>query len=485
MSATHPEALTSHDRIFVAGRWAPPAEERGFSEITNAATGEIMARSVRSGQADVDAAVDAASNALGIWSATTPAHRANALRRLADGLAKRQDEIARLISLEVGTPIKISQRVQVGLPISVLGAYAEAIERFPWLEIEGNSSVLSVPAGVAGAITPWNYPLHQLVAKVGGALAAGCAVVAKPSAEAHLSAIAFAEIVEEAGLPAGVFNLVPGAGIDVGEALAAHRGVDVISFTGSTRAGARVAELAASNITRVALELGGKSANVILRDADLTRAVKTGVGNAFLNSGQTCSAWTRMLVRRDRQEEALEIASATASRLTLGHPLDEATRQGPLVSARQQAAVWSYIDLGAAEGADLVIGGSQGPDSLADDLRGGFYVQPTIFGNVTNSMRIAQEEIFGPVLAVIPYDGEEEALAIANDSEFGLAGGVWSADEERAVAFARQIRTGQVDINGAAFNPAGPFGGFKKSGYGREFGSHGIREFLNYQSIQR
>jgi aldehyde dehydrogenase (NAD+) len=477
---TDPELLT-RDEIFIDGAWRLPKEPNGFSQVTNAATGGPLARTVRGGAADVDDAIVAAQSATDTWSQTTPAERADALRTLALVLTKRQDEVAELISLEVGTPRRISQRVQVGLPISVLEGYADAVERFQWEETVGNSTVYSVAAGVVGAITPWNYPLHQLVAKVGGAIAAGCAVVAKPSDEAPLSGFAFAEVVEEAGLTPGLFNLVSGTGSVVGEAIAGHPGVDVVSFTGSTGAGTRVAQLAAPNITRVALELGGKSANVILHDADLERAVKTGVGNAFLNSGQTCSAWTRMIVPRGVHAEVLELARASVDKLSLGHPLDGATRLGPLVSARQQQSVREYIDLGIAEGATLVTGGSEQPDGLGE----GFYVKPTVFGDVTTSMRIAQEEIFGPVLVILPYDDEVEALAIANDSEYGLAGGVWSADEGRALAFARKIRTGQVDINGGAFNPAAPFGGFKKSGLGREFGTFGISEFVDHQSVQR
>ena len=474
------ENLDRHE-IYVNGRWAAPIDPRGTNEVTNAATGDVLARTAQAGPADVDAAVDAATEAAAKWSQVPVTERASALRELSLALGKRQGEIARDIALEVGTPLKISERIQVGLPIAVLERYAEATERIEWEHQVGNSTVYSVAAGVVGAITPWNYPLHQLVAKVGAALAAGCAIVAKPSEEAPLSAFTLAEAIDSLGLPPGIFNLVTGAGVTVGEAIASHPGIRVVSFTGSTSAGARVGQLAAANIARVSLELGGKSANVLLEDADLARAVKAGVGNAFLNSGQTCSAWTRMVVPRGSQDEVVDLAIESAAKLQLGHPHDPSTRLGPLVSARQQTSVLGYIAVGQEEGATLALGSAEPPAGLGD----GYYVQPTIFYDVESTMRIAQEEIFGPVLSILPYDSEDEALSIANSTEYGLAGGVWSADEEKALSFARGMRTGQVDINGGAFNPAAPFGGFGKSGTGREFGTFGINEFLEHQSVQR
>jgi acyl-CoA reductase-like NAD-dependent aldehyde dehydrogenase len=473
--------LIIHDRLFIDGQWRTPREGHDHCEIVDSHTGKVFARTVCGGRGDVDSAVDAAKRAVGEWASTTPEERADVLRQLSVALSKRSDEIAPLICQEVGTPLKIAERIQVGLPVTVLASYADAIAGFPWEHSVGNSTVYAVSAGVAGAITPWNYPLHQLVAKVGAALAAGCAIVAKPSDAAPLSAFAFAEVVAEVGLAPGLFNLVSGSGGVVGEAIAAHPGIRVISFTGSTQAGARVAELAAANITRVALELGGKSANIVLPDADLNRAVKVGVGNAFLNGGQTCSAWTRMLVPRDQHDEIVERIRAVVETFQLGDPRDPATRMGPLVSANHRESVLTYIRDGIEEGAQLVAGG---PDP-ADGLEDGFYVRPTVFAGVDPSMRIATEEIFGPVLVVIPYDDEIQAIDIANRSDYGLAGGVWSQDVDRALSVARRIRTGQVDINGAAFNPAAPFGGFKKSGIGREFGTHGISEFVEYQSVQR
>jgi acyl-CoA reductase-like NAD-dependent aldehyde dehydrogenase len=448
-------------------------------DVIDSTTGYPMGAVTASGAEDVDRAVTAARSAFQEWSLTTPQERAEALESLADALESHEEEAADTISLEVGTPSLISKRIQVGLPVATLRAFAEAARNLNWENTIGNSLVVREPAGVVGAITPWNYPLHQLVGKVGGALAAGCTVIAKPSDQAPLSTFILASACEEAGIPPGVFNLVPGSGRVVGETMAAHPGIDVLSFTGSTKVGARVAALAAPNITRVALELGGKSASIVLDDADFARAVKTSVGNAFLNSGQTCSAWTRLLVPRQQHDEVVDMAVAAAHRLTLGHPLAEGTRLGPLVSAKQQASVQAHIRTGMNEGR-LVLGGADQPSDLPD----GFYVKPTIFANVDPSASIAQEEIFGPVLVIIPYEDDSDAVRIANDTPYGLSGGVWSADSVRAMRVARQISAGQIDINGAPFNPASPFGGYKQSGLGREFGPYGIEEFTEIKAIQ-
>ena len=377
-------------------------------------------------------------------------------------------------------PIRLAGPIQVGLPTMVMGTYAQLLADFPFEEQVGHSLVVREPVGVVGCITPWNYPLHQVVAKVAPALAAGCTVVLKPSEVAPFSAFVLAEIVDEAGLPPGVFNLVSGVGPVVGEAIASHPDVDMVSFTGSTRAGRRVSELSAATVKRVALELGGKSANVILDDADLDRAVSTGVVNCYLNSGQTCTAWTRMLVPRDRLAEAEEIAAAKARTYRLGDPLAEETNLGPLASAAQRERVRGYIEQGLAEGAKLVTGGTEPPEGLEK----GYFVRPTVFSEVRPGMTIEQEEIFGPVLSIIPYDTEEEAIEIANDTIYGLAGGVWSGDVEHAKQVARRIRTGQVEINGGSFNPLAPFGGYKQSGHGRELGKHGLEEFLEVKSLQ-
>jgi aldehyde dehydrogenase (NAD+) len=336
------------------------------------------------------------------------------------------------------------------------------------------------PVGVVGCITPWNYPLHQICAKVAPALAAGCAVVVKPSEVTPLASFILTEIIDSLDLPAGAFNLVTGYGPVVGEAIAAHDGVDMVSFTGSTRAGRRVSEVASQTVKRVALELGGKSANVILDDADLKSAVGFGVANCYLNSGQTCSAHTRMLVPRAKLAEAEEAAANAAERARPGDPFEEGTKLGPLVSEAQRERVRDYIKKGEEEGAKLVAGGAEAPEGLEE----GYFVRPTVFSDVKPEMTIAQEEIFGPVLSIIPYDDEDEAAEIANSTIYGLDGGVWSADPERAKEFARRMHTGQVQINGATFNPLAPFGGVKQSGHGRELGRFGLEEFLDVKAIQ-
>ena len=371
-------------------------------------------------------------------------------------------------------PLSLARSVQAGLPAMVKASYAKIIREFEFEEQQDNFVVAREPIGVVGCITPWNYPLHQVVAKVGPAIAAGCTVVLKPSEVAPLTSFMLAEIIDEVGLPAGVFNLVTGYGAVVGEALAGHPDVDMVSFTGSTRAGRRVSEVAAATVKKVALELGGKSANVILDDADFEKAVASGVGNCYFNSGQTCSALTRMLVPRSRHDEAAAIAARVANGFTVGDPRTGKFKLGPLVSATQRDRVVAYIKKGIAEGATLVAGGPEPPEGLEK----GYFVRPTVFANVRNDMTIAREEIFGPVLSIIPYDDEEDAVRLANDTIYGLGGGVWSGDPERARRVARRLRTGQVEVNGGRFNALAPFGGYKQSGNGREFGKYGLEEFL-------
>src|SRR2546423_1095120 len=415
--------MIERNAIYIDGAWVPSGGT-GTIDVYGAATEEVVGRIPDGVAADVDRAVAAAKAAFGAWSITAAEERAKHLQRIQEGLMARQAELAELISTEVGMPTRLSAMIQVGLPTAQVGNYAQILRDFAFEEAVGNSLVVKEPIGVVGAITPWNYPLNQIVAKVGAALAAGCTVVLKPSEVAPLCAFLLTEIVDEAGLPAGVFNLVSGVGPVVGEAIAAHPDVDMVSFTGSTRAGKRVAEVAAGTVKKVALELGGKSANVILPDADLEKAVTAGVTNCYLNSGQTCTALTRMLVPRDRLADAERIAAAKATQYRVGDPLAEGTNLGPLISDAQRHRVRGYIEQGVAEGAKLVTGGADPPEGLDR----GYFVRPTVFSEVTPDMTIAQEEIFGPVLSIIPYDTEDEAVEIANGTIYGLAGGVSAVD---------------------------------------------------------
>ncbi|MFI0140704.1 aldehyde dehydrogenase family protein [Streptomyces luteogriseus] len=461
--------MKAHDGMYIDGAWRPAAGQ-DVIEVVNPVDEQVIGTVPAGTAEDVDAAVRAARTALPAWAATPPAERAARLAALRDVLMARADEIAETVTAELGSPLKFSQAVHAGVPIAVAGSYAELAATYAFEEKTGNSVVHQEPVGVVAAITPWNYPLHQIVAKVAPALAAGCTVVVKPAEDTPLVARLFADAVHEAGLPAGVFNLVTGLGPVAGQALAEHPGVDLVSFTGSTAVGRQIAAIAAGQVKKVALELGGKSANVILPSADLAKAVNVGVANVMSNSGQTCSAWTRMLVHRDRYDEAVELAAAAAAKY--------GDRIGPVVNAKQQDRVRGYIEKGVAEGARLVAGGPEAPREQ------GYFVAPTVFADVTPDMTIAQEEIFGPVLSILKYEDEEDALRIANGTVYGLAGAVWAGDETEAVAFARRMETGQVDINGGRFNPLAPFGGYKQSGVGRELGVHGLAEYLQTKSLQ-
>ncbi|MBW8704534.1 putative aldehyde dehydrogenase [Streptomyces sp. MBT84] len=461
--------MKAHDGMYIDGAWRPAAGP-DVIEVVNPLDEQVVGQVPAGTADDVDAAVRAARAAFPSWAATSPAERAARLRALRDVLVARKDEIAETVTAELGAPLPFSQSVHVGMPILVAGSYAELAATHAFEERVGNSVVHQEPIGVVGAITPWNYPLHQIVAKVAPALAAGCTVVLKPAEDTPLTAQIFAEAVHESGVPAGVFNLVTGRGRVAGQALAAHEGVDLVSFTGSTAVGRQIGATAGAAVKKVALELGGKSANVILPSADLARAVNVGVANVMSNSGQTCSAWTRMLVHREQYEEALELAAAAAAKY--------GDRIGPVVNARQQERVRSYIHKGIEEGARLIAGGPESPRER------GYFVRPTVFADVAPEMTIAQEEIFGPVLCVLRYEDEEDALRIANGTVYGLAGAVWAGDDAEAAAFARRLETGQVDINGGRFNPLAPFGGYKQSGVGRELGAHGLAEYLQTKSLQ-
>jgi len=467
------------DKLYIDGQWATPAGPKAI-DVRSASTEAVIGRVPEGTPEDVDAAVRAARAAFEPWAATAASERARLLSRIQEGLEARAEDIGRTIAGEVGMPLKLATRIQAGSPIFTFSMYAKMLADFKFEERIGNSIVLREPVGVVAAITPWNYPLHQIAAKVAPALAAGCSVVLKPSEIAPLNAFILAEVIHAVGLPRGAFNLVTGYGHVVGEALAKHAQVDMISFTGSVRAGKRVSELASQTVKRVTLELGGKSASVILDDADLAAAVKGTINACFLNSGQTCSAHTRMLVPEGRYEEAAKIAVDLARTFTVGDPFGDKAKLGPLTSAAQRDRVRGYIKKGIEEGAVLLCGGPDAPEGMDK----GYYMRPTIFGRVNPKSTIAQEEIFGPVLAIITYKNEDEAVSIANDTVYGLAGGVWSADEERAKRVARRLRTGQVDINGGPFNMLAPFGGYKQSGKGRELGRQGLEEYLEYKALQ-
>ncbi len=467
--------------LYIDGAWRASASDEAL-DVIDPATEQVIDSVPAGDPEDVDAAVAAAATAFPAWSALAPGRRVTHLARALELFNERIDPIAAVLTRDMGAPAKFSRSVQAGLPALMFRTYIDLVEesgeRYFEGERLGNSLIVREPVGVVGAITPWNYPLHQIVLKVVPALLAGNTVVLKPSEVAPLSAYALAEVFHDAGLPAGVFNLVSGTGPVVGEAVAAHPRVDMVSFTGSTRAGVRVSQVAAETVKRVALELGGKSPNVILPGADLTAAVKRGVADVMRNTGQSCNALTRMLVHRDVYEEAVALAAQAAAKYVPGDPKDESTRLGPLVSAAQLDKVRSYIELGVREGARLVAGG---PEPVEGP---GYHVRPTVFADVRNDMRIAQEEIFGPVLALIPYDTEDEAVALANDTVYGLSAAVWSADAESGLAVARRLRAGQVELNGGALNPRAPFGGYKRSGNGREWGLPGLEEFCEVKAVQ-
>jgi aldehyde dehydrogenase (NAD+) len=471
--------MTEHLEFYIDGRWVPPATQSKTLDVFNPSTEQVVARISAGTPADVDRAVAAARRAFETFGRTSREERVALLERIAAVYEKRLGEIAETISLEMGAPMSLARAAQAPAGLAHLKQTLGILKDFPFVEARGTTRIIREPAGVCGLITPWNWPMNQIMCKVAPALAAGCTMVLKPSEIAPLSGVMTAQVLHEAGVPAGVFNLVNGEGPVVGAAMAAHPGIDMMSFTGSTRAGTQVAKAAADTVKRVAQELGGKSANILLDDADFSRMVKHGVRACFNNSGQSCNAPTRMLVPRARLAETAGIAKETAEATVVGDPQGDKTNLGPVASKAQFEKVQKLIEKGIAEGAELVAGGPGRPQGIDR----GYFVRPTVFTNVRNDMTIAREEIFGPVLCIIPYDSEEDAVRIANDTPYGLSGYVASGDPDRAFRVASRLRTGNVHLNGASVDYAAPFGGYKQSGNGREWGEFGFEEFLEVKAV--
>jgi aldehyde dehydrogenase (NAD+) len=465
-------------QFYIDGAWVDPVAAKDFGVI-NPATEAVAGVISMGGPQDVDRAVMAARRAFDAYSRTTPAERLALLKRVLVAYQAHYDEIALAISTEMGAPIALAKGSQTRIGVGHISAMIEVLKTFKFEELRGNIRLVQEPVGVCGLITPWNWPMNQVAAKVVPALAAGCTMVLKPSEYSPFSAILWAKVMHEAGVPPGVFNLVNGNGIDTGAPLSSHREVDMVSFTGSTRAGTEVAKNAAASVKRVHQELGGKSPNVLLDDADFERAVKASVLHVFQNSGQSCNAPTRMLVPAARLAEVEAIAKRVADAVIVGDPTSDKTSVGPVVSKLQFERVEGYIEKGIAEGARLVAGGAGRPDGLDT----GYFVKPTIFSGVNNGMTIAREEIFGPVLCILPYQSEDEAVAIANDTPYGLAAYVWSGSNAHARSIGNRIRAGQVALNGAFGDMQTPFGGFKMSGNGREYGEFGLRDFLEVKAV--
>lgn len=466
-------------KFYINGKWVDPVGTETL-EVVNASTEEVMGTVPAGAAEDANRAVEAAAAAFETWGMTTPQERQGYLKKLHAAMSARQDELGEVMAGEVGMPLGMAKAIQAGLPIQSVANFIKILDTYQFEDRIDNSDIIKEPVGVVACITPWNYPLHQIMAKVSPALAAGCTVIVKPSEVAPLTAFMLAEMVDEAGFPPGVVNIITGVGAVVGEALASHPKVDMVSFTGSTRAGKRVAQLAADTVKRVVVELGGKSASVILDDADIDDAVRGTVNDCYFNSGQTCAAHTRMLVPEAQYERAAKRAVEVAQSLALGASDDPAAKLGPLISKVQQERVRSYISKGVEEGAELLCGGPEQPENLPK----GFFVKPTVFGRVREDMTIAQEEIFGPVLSIIPYKDEEDAIRIANGTVYGLSSGVWSNDKDHARKVARRLRSGNVIINGGGFNMMAPFGGYKQSGNGREHGPYALDDYLEVKALQ-
>ncbi len=465
-------------KFYIDGAWIEPAQTATL-DVINPAT-EVPFETIAMGSAaDVDRAVAAARKAYGTWAFSTRDERLNLLRNVLEEYNRRFEDIAQAVSTEMGAPITFAREAQAWAGRAHMEATIKALEDFHFEELRGTTQLIREPIGVTALITPWNWPLNQIVCKVAPAIAAGCTVVLKPSEIAPVSGLLFAEIMDAAGTPPGVFNLVNGNGPDVGQVLAEHRDVDMVSFTGSTRAGILVAKAAADTVKRVAQELGGKSANIILPNADLAAAVAAGVLGCFSNSGQSCDAPTRMLVPADRHAEALEVARAAAATLVIGDPADEATTQGPVVSATQWEKIQRLIQIAIDEGAELVAGGTGRPEGIDT----GYFVKPTVFGGVTPAMTIAHEEVFGSVLAIMPYDSIEQAVTLANDTVYGLGNYIAGTDIDQIRSIARRLRSGTVNINYPDWDTFAPFGGYKQSGNGREYADYGIHDFLEIKSV--
>jgi aldehyde dehydrogenase (NAD+) len=470
--------MKEHLKFYIDGRWVEPLGKKTI-DVINPATEEVVGRVTLGIAEDVDRAVAAARKAFASYSQTTKAERVALIERIMGCYQERLGDLAETVSLEMGAPKWLANAAQAPVGLAHIGQALEVLKGFEFEELKGTTRLVKEPIGVCGFITPWNWPINQIMCKVMPALAAGCTMVLKPSEITPLNAIILTEVFDKAGVPAGVFNLVNGDGPTVGVAISSHPGVDMVSFTGSTRAGVQVAKNAADTVKRVTQELGGKSANIILEDADLAKAVAGGVQACFMNSGQSCNAPTRMFVPTTRHAEALKIARQAAEAIVPGDPASDGMVMGPVASRMQFDKIQGLIRKGIEEGAELVCGGPGKPESLEK----GYYVKPTVFGNVRNNMTIAREEIFGPVLCILPYQDEQEAVAMANDTPYGLSGYVQSSDVQHAVKVAAQLRTGNVHINGAGPDFAAPFGGYKQSGNGREWGVEGFEEFLEVKAV--
>lgn len=471
--------MITHDKLYINGQWVAP-NSKDTLKVIDPSTEEICGEVPSGNDDDVNAAIAAAKEAFKTWGQSSAADRSALIKKLAGKVTENMAKIGELCALELGTPLQTSIAVHGGMGVGVVSSYVDVPFEMEKEEQLGNSIIIKEPIGVCSFITPWNFPLHQIVAKVMPALAAGCTMVLKPSSDTPLTAYYFAQLIDECGFPAGVFNLVTGPGRTIGETMCTHPDVDMVSLTGSTEAGQRVGQLAAQSVKRVGLELGGKSASVVLEDADIAKAAGAAAGGICMNSGQVCAALSRLIVPRAKQAEAVATAKAVVESVKVGGAFEEGVAMGPVASKSQLDTVTEYIQKGIDEGATLVTGGTTPPEGRNT----GYFVQPTIFSDVRNDMVIAQEEIFGPVLCIIPYDTEQEAIDIANDSVFGLAGAVWSGDADHAKSVAKQIRTGQVSVNGGGFNVNAPFGGYKQSGNGRELGPHALAEFVEIKSMQ-